>query len=241
MTIQAEGAQGHAQPERVLLRLWINAFIPRDFEGAEPVPGGPHAGKAMLSAPGPMPMYFLTDQRDFSADPTAHSRMHSELTLALPSCEVVREAHCCDDTVQVDPETGEELCRETPSTDDMAFSDFRSSAQARTWSCSLNGSTANACIKVGPIKVSPKLDYKGLFNVTWNEDASEVTIVFDGQVETYPAFEMYASLDGGQAETVFQLPVEPGTSPMNLAGPPTRAVLKQVTLSRMSDARRSNA
>src|SRR5690606_928190 len=98
MTSQAVDTQQDGA-RRVLLRIWLNGFIPRDFEGIETLAHGPHAGKTILSAPGPVPMWFLTDQRDFSEEPNAHSRAHSELTLALPSCEVVREAHKCDDTV----------------------------------------------------------------------------------------------------------------------------------------------
>lgn len=231
MTVNASAQQDDVR-QRVILRVWLNAFIPVDLEGAERVSSGPHAGKTMLSSPGPVDAWFLTDQRGFSDEPTAHSRMHSEFMLALPTCDVLREDHCCDDTVQVDPETGEELCRETPDTADMAFSEYKASPQARAWTCTLSGSTRNACLKLGPIKVSPNLDYRGVFNLAWSEDLREVTLVFDGLVETYPAFEMYASLDGGPIVPVFRLGVEEGTTPANLAGAPTRSVLEQVKLTR---------
>lgn len=227
-----ETSHDKAQGQPVRLRLWLNAFIPARMEGVEPVPTGPHVGKTMLPSPGPLDAWFLTDQRGFSDDPTAHSRMHSALELELPSCRIVAEAHCCDDTVQVDPETGEELCCECPETSDMAFRDVRLSQEAQTWSVTLAGSTKNACLKVGPVKVSPNLDYNGVFTVMWNDDLSIVTVLFEGHVETYPAFELYAALDDQPPVAVFQLPVEPGTTPTNLVGPPTRAVTEQVRLNR---------
>ena len=225
-------ASGTANGPPQRLRLWLNAFIPIDLEGAEVVKVGPHAGKTMLPTPGPVDGWFLTDERGFSSEPSAHSRMHSEIELALPGFEVMREHHCCDDTVQVDKDTGEEVCREAATTEHMVFEDFRLAAKARTWTCHLHGSTRNACLKVGPIKVSPNLDYDAGISVMWNETMTEFAVIFDGAVETYPAFELYASLDGGAPVTVLQAPVVPGTTPMNLAGPPTRALLERALLTR---------
>ena len=223
---------GAAQGKPQSLRLWLNAFIPIDLEGAEVVKAGAHAGKTMLPTPGPVDLWFLTDERGFSNAPDANSRMHSEIELWLPTFEVQRELHCCDDTIQVDKETGEVVCRETASTENMAFGDIQLAADARSWRCRLHGATKNSCLKVGPIKVSPNLDYDAAISILWNEKLTEFTITFDGLVETYPAFELYASLDGGPAVTVFRLPAAPGTSPVNLAGPPTRAVLESAVLTR---------
>ena len=228
MSGSAASGAANGPPQR--LRLWLNAFIPVDLEGAEGVRAGPNAGKTMLPMPGPVDVWFLTDQRGFSAEPTAHSRMHSEIELALPSFVVLREFHCCDDTVQVDKDSGEEVCREAASTEHMVFEALQLAAEARTWTCRLHGSTKNACLKVGPIKVSPNLDYDAAISVMWNAAMTEFTVVFDGTVETYPAFEMYAALDGGAPVTVLQASVVPGKTPINLAGPPARALLERAVL-----------
>lgn len=66
------------------VKFWINAFIPRDVSGyTKPVPGGPHRGKTMIPGPNPVSDCYLTDQRDFSNDIHAKSRMHSEFRMAL--------------------------------------------------------------------------------------------------------------------------------------------------------------
>jgi hypothetical protein len=233
MVMTSDNNERSSEDERsVRLRMWLNAFIPRDLDGVQTVPAGPHQGKTMLPSPGPVDAWFLTDQRGFSDDPTAHSRMHSEIEVALPAGNVLSETHCCDDTVQVDPETGEELCCENPDTGDMEFRDVRASAAGQTLTVALTGSTKNACLKLGPIKISPNLDYSGDITVIWNDDLSEFNVIFEGLIESYPAFEMYASLDGSAPVAVFKVPVEPDATPANLAGPPTRAVKERATLKR---------
>lgn len=221
---------GSAPPQR--LRIWLNAFIPMDLEGVEVVKAGAHAGKMMLPTPGPVDAWFLTDARGFSSDPTAPSRMHSEIELALPSFVVVREMHCCDDTVQIDRESGEELCREAASTEHMTFDNFQLDEGVRSWTCHLHGSTKNACLKVGPVKVSPNLDYDGEIRVLWDEALREIIVIFEGAVETYPAFEMYASVDHRAPVTILRASVEPGTTPISLAGPPTRQLNERAIITR---------
>jgi hypothetical protein len=52
------------------VRLWMKAFIPKEIEGAKLIAAGPHRGKTMLTSPGPINAWFLTDERDFSAEPS---------------------------------------------------------------------------------------------------------------------------------------------------------------------------
>lgn len=222
------GGQGAPQQ----LRLWFNAFIPGDLEGCKEVEAGAHSGRSILPSPGPVDAWFLTDQRDFSPALDASSRMHSEIVLSLPAFEIVDEVHRCDETVQIDPATGEELCREAADTDAMEFSEVELLATGRTWSCRLAGSTKNACLKLGPVKVSPNLDYDLKLTVVWTEDWREVTFVIDGNIEPYPSFEMYAALDDAEPVALLNAGVEAGTTPVNLVGPPTRAVLETIKIKR---------
>lgn len=213
------------------VRIWFKSFIPVDMEGTEPVPDGPHAGKTMFRSPGPLEAWFLTDQRGFSTDPNAEARMHSEIKLDLANFAVVRQSHRCDPSIQVDHKTGTEDCHETADTDDMTFKDIELSPDTGRISFHLHGSTKNACLKVGPVKLSPNLDYDGDIDVMLGNDRSQATVTFDGHIETYPAFEMYVSVNGGPPVTVFQAPVEPGSTPVFLAGPPSRAIHESVTIS----------
>ncbi len=213
------------------VRLWFKSFIPFDLEGALSVPAGPHVGKTMLPSPGPIDAWFLTDGREFSLELGALARMHSEVELDFVNFSLLRELHKCDPTVQVDHKTGEELCCEVADIDNMAFADFKFSSRLRTMSMSLKGSTKNACLKLGSLKISPNLDYEGDISLRLHDNECDLTVVFEGKIETYPAFEMYVTVNDGSAVPVFQMPVEPDATPLSLIGPPQRSVNQSVTVS----------
>ncbi len=215
--------------ERV--RIWFKSFVPGDLEGAESVPAGSHMGKSMFRSPGPIESWFLTDQRGFSADPDASSRMHSEIELDMQNFRTIHELHKCDPTIQVDHKKGTEDCRETADSSDMRFTDFRISEEAKQIFMHLHGSAKNACLKLGPINLSPSLDYDVDIIVSINDSGHETTVSVNGQIEPYPAFEMYMTINSGPVVTVFQEPVEPGRTPAILIGPPQRAIHKSVTAS----------
>lgn len=206
------------------VRLWLKVFIPEEVEGAERVPAGPHQGKTMLHSPNPVALWFLTDGRGFDSSPEAPSRMHSEIELDLLGFEVIREFHQCGSTIQVNHETGEEECHETANTDEMRFEDIKLLPDMRIISMKLKGSTKNACLKLATVKLSPNVDYEGEISLRLHENLSELTVKFHGEIETYPAFEMYLMINDGAAVPVFQLPVAPEANPLSLIGPPTRAV-----------------
>src|SRR5829696_7973090 len=64
------------------VKIWINAFIPHDVPGlTKPYPKDPKM--SMLPGPTDFNDCFLTDQRSFSSDPRAKSRMHSEVELDI--------------------------------------------------------------------------------------------------------------------------------------------------------------
>lgn len=228
MTTIQSGSQG-AVGSIVTLRLWINAFIPRNLEGAKIVAGsGEHSGKTMLPTPGPINAWFLTDQREFSSALDAHSRMHSEIEFDLAAMAIRNEVHRCHPTVQVDDATGEALCTESADTSGMAFSDFQVAPGQQSLSISLKGSTKNPCLKIGPVKITPNLDYEGTITVDIRDERHSALITFDGSIEVYPAFEMYASVNGGAPYILFREDVVPGTTPTLLAGPPTRRITHQL-------------
>lgn len=206
------------------LRLWLNAFIPPDLEETKPVTAGQHTGKAMLPTPGPVNAWFLTDNRHFSNDPDAHSRMHSEIELDMVAFRVLNELHRCHPTIELDEQTGEEICHEAADTSHMKFEDVQFDQASKSVSMKLTGSTKNPCLKVGPVKLTPNLDYSGTILIALHEDGQQASITFNGHVETYPAFEMYVSVNGGAPVTVFQLPVVSGKTAANLVGPAARPV-----------------
>jgi hypothetical protein len=211
-----------------IVKIWLNAFIPKDLDSAQPVPGTKHSGKTMLPTPGPMNAWFLTDQRGFSSDNDVSSRMHSEIEIDIMKQQIARELHQCWDSVQVDSENGEEQCRDAADTTEMAFSHFQVAHHGRAFSLDLKAASKNPCLKFASMAVSPNLDYEGKITITVDEDYREALVTFEGKIETYPAFECYVSANGGPPQTLFLAEVVPGTNPLNLVGPPVRPMSVRV-------------
>lgn len=213
------------------LKIWLKVFIPHDIATAKTVPGsGPHAGKTMLPSPLPLTAHFLTDQRGFSPYLDAHCRMHSEIEIDTDNAQMICQFHTCYPTIQVDPDTGDEKCYQSADTRDMYFSDFRVTDGGLTMAVDVHGSTKNPCLQIANIKLSPNLDYEGTLAIYLQEDKRKAILLFDGKIEEYPAFEMYAIVNDGPTQVIFQEPIKPGSSIVNLVGAPSRAVNYRVEL-----------
>jgi hypothetical protein len=85
------------------VKFWINAFIPKIIPGyTRPVPGNP----MLTMIPGPVLVTgsdcYYTDQRDFSNEIHASSRMHSEGRVEFRSSRdpVMTQWHNCDTTTE---------------------------------------------------------------------------------------------------------------------------------------------
>jgi hypothetical protein len=201
------------------IRLWVNAFIPKDVAGLTiELPGGDTA------IPGPIPGVsdaFLTDQRTFSSDPLASSRMHSELEIlvdrAMPS---IITSHRCGETVEVDAEDGDVEGRDTAETNRMSFHNLRI-LSSTTLSLQYR-SAANNPLVTG----SPDIDFDGTILV----DLTAMTVTIDGRIDEFPAFEAYVTRDGSAPTTLFQEPPHPGVAPWNLFGPANRPIGRSVPL-----------
>src|SRR5438309_12117762 len=101
--------------------VWLNAFVPWDISGlTATVPDGPHAGKTAIAD---STLFHLTDQRAFSNDPLASSRMHSRVSIDLAGSEpAVTVTHRCDWAISCNREGGEIVCRARASTRRMVDS-----------------------------------------------------------------------------------------------------------------------
>ena len=91
--------------------VWINAFIPRNVPGFTiPYPKDPTL--TMIHGPfNAVSDCFLTDQRSFSSNIAAPSRLHSEITIDLTRREVVSQDSLSYPTHEVDCEDGDEECK----------------------------------------------------------------------------------------------------------------------------------
>lgn len=208
------------------MKLWLKAFVPGSYDHAIAVPGtGEHAGKTMLML---LNRAFLTDQRSFSNDIHAIARMHSEIEIDLVRGKQVYEFHHCYETIEVDVKTGEEKCRKLGDTENMHFSDVEIHDDKLGCSFALKASSKNPCISIATVKIMPNLDYEGTIRITCAEDRKSAAVSFEGLVEAYPAYEMYAAVNGGEPQTIFQVPIAEGASRADILGAPTRIVSAQV-------------
>lgn len=207
------------------VKLWVNAFIPSTYAGAQLIEAGDHAGKTMLTTLWVVNRCFLTDDREFSPDLHAMSRMHSEIEIDVQRKKVIYEFHHCHETVEIDCATGEERCRAFGDTKNMVFENFVAEGDGETYRVDLKASAKNPCLKVANVKVSPNVDLFGTITIKLNWDGSGAAVRFEGMIETYPAFEMYAAFNGSEVGTpIFQIDVEDGATAANITGPPTRPV-----------------
>jgi hypothetical protein len=208
------------------IKLWVKAFIPVEYGEPLDTPDiGEHAGKTAMTL---LNRTFLTDQRSFSDDIHASARMHSEVEIDLVRSKQVYEFHHCYETIELDSKTGREKCRKLGGTENMHFSDVEFWENGLGFSIALKASAKNPCIAVATVKITPNLDYEGTIRVALTEDRQSAAVSFEGLVEAYPAFEMYASVNGGASQPIFRVPVAEGASPAAMMGPPNRPVSEQV-------------
>jgi sulfur transfer complex TusBCD TusB component (DsrH family) len=207
-----------------IIKIWLKAFIPIDSEGSAPVPGD--SSKTMLLT-GPVDRCFLTDERRFSEDIDAKARMHSEIEIDLRARTLLNELHKCYETTEIDCHTSEVKCVDYADSSHMSWSNFQVSPEGAI-SVDLSGSTHNPCMKMAGVDVSPNLDYNGTLTIVLLDNG--VSVAFKGNIETYPAFEMYAVVDGGAPQIIFQEDIVPGANLISLTGPPRRTISYQVKI-----------
>jgi len=197
------------------VKFWLNSFIPRDIPGqTEPAPN--HPEQTMIN-PRFIPGCYLTDNRGFSNDVHAYSRLHSEIVIGVSGPRLLGEWHHGDYTRRIDCQTGEEVCTQQADTSRMHFSGLRGAASS-VIQIDLMGSGHDPCtFGAGLIG---DIDYIG--TVTINVNAR--TVGFSGRVEPFPAFEAYATANDGAGALVFVIGPDPQAGPFSLAGPPNRQV-----------------
>ncbi len=198
------------------LQIWICSFIPQSIAGyTRPLPGG--GAKTMIPGPLPTSDCFLTDQRTFSNSPTASSRTRSRVEINTAAMTLISQAHHCDNTVEVDCEDGDVECNKTPDANNLKVSNFISSGGK----CSFvfEGGAGNPCAGAA----APSIDW--FINVTVEKQGGGISVRLGpgSFVEPFPAFEMYASMNG-VTKPVFQRSPDAGATPWDLFGAPNKAV-----------------
>jgi hypothetical protein len=206
--------------------VWLKAFIPLDVPGlTRPAPGW---GDATMVDHPLIPGCYLTDSRGFSPDWNASARMTSVVAIFPPTMEM-DQLHYCDYTVRLDCDSGAVTCHQQADASRMTFLNFRGVA-GYNQEVDLVGAGANPC--AFGAQWFGDIDYNGSLAV----DAPSRQVLFQGYVEPFPAFEMYAvALSGPVPDPLigaplFQKPPLPGATPLDLPGPANQFVWGIVTV-----------
>ena len=205
------------------VKIWLKVFIPRNISGyTKTVPSGIHAGKTMIPGPTPASDCFLTDNRDFDSNIAAPARMHSEIKIDVTNetPTIINQFHFCGQTHEINCKIGEEECSQTASNSGMRFFNLRGS-RSSSINIDLEGAANNPCA-IG----SPYIDYKGTLTI----NISTRSVAFDGLIEPFPAFEMYATANDGSGNPLFRIGPLPDTTPWNLFGGATRTARGSTTI-----------
>jgi hypothetical protein len=190
----------------------MNAFIPVNVPGyTRVVPAAPYKDLTMIPGPFAYSDCFLTDQRNFSSAVHAKSRMHCEARLDLRGTPpVLTQYHNCDWTTECDCEDGAEECHDKGGTGDMNFAllpvvngRIQLQLEANAW---------NPCSPSSA--VGGEIDMQASFVI----DLNTKTVRFSGIVDSFPAFEAYATVNDGAGVKIFNLAPPKGNTVMTLPG-----------------------
>jgi PKD repeat protein len=203
------------------VKLWINAFIPSSIPGLTLTAPAPFAPSTVIR--GPEPLYqlngalYMTDQRSFSSDPSASARMHSEVWLDVTFGPLLQnEIERTDRTEeigQLSPQPYSVACLKAADTSRMHFQNVRGSSDLIQ--IDIAAAANNPCTAPLSILPTPDISYTGTITI----DVPARTISFNGFIDSFPAFEMYAAINNHPPLTLFMIPPPPGNDPWNLFGP----------------------
>jgi hypothetical protein len=203
---QAANSTGSTDIRIHSIRLWVNVFIP-DHK----VSGAGHC--------------FLGDDRGFDPATTASSRLQADVTitgLGTAEAKMATPDIHCGLTRMVDCTT-EEVLDSAIATPAGTFTGFSAgntvadpeggvhdNANAYVATVSLDVSAADPLVAVAPTVGA---------DLYFSIDPVGGTVTVNGVVDHWPAFEGYASVDGGAPITLFQLSPASGTDPYTLLQP----------------------
>src|SRR5262249_3404702 len=163
---------------------------------------------------------YLTDQRGFSNEIHAKSRMHSEFKVDVSGptlIPVMTQWHNCDFTTECECRKGNVECYKKGNTNRMKFELLTGLTRGLIivrMECAAN----NPCSP--PSRFFGDIDYTG--NITINVE--QRSLEFDGKIDQFPAFEAYATINDGAGVPLFRIPPPGGHSVMNLPGRANRPV-----------------
>jgi hypothetical protein len=203
------------------ISVWLNAFIPGNAPGfTKPVPGGVHAGKTMLDTGDGN--CFLSNGRDFSSDPNAESMLQSrvdvEIAKATRAIRLTAQIHRWGRIITVAPDTGKVMCDSPPGPVEPQPNRLKaevtriSLSSQNDFNLSIIGQVPPPCLSgmraptynVG-VGVHMVISIKPPSPIRQEEI---MVLTARGIIENLPAFELYASINGGASTRVFAFGLE---------------------------------
>jgi hypothetical protein len=233
------------------LSLWLNAFIPRTVIGyTRVIPTGIHRVKTAVPLPAlallnPLNWKvhtdngFLTDQRAFDPSPTASVRMRSRAVVELSPLSLVSQAHESSGTTQVDMVSGVVRGFAVADMFNCSFTAVAPTIRLAPTSPllpspSYPATSPNLTLRLSAEASDPlvsaacDIDYEGTFVIAPGTDTGIVRVNFDGLLDSFPAFECYASFNG-VTKVLFTSPPPPGNTVTDLPGSANRPIAGSVS------------
>lgn len=151
---------------------------------------------------------FLTDQRNFSNNRRASSRMHSEARVDLTVVPAaMTQAHRCDKSAECDVRNGEVIREHRASTSKMNFTLTEAEPLL-----SLELSCKSANPRAQEVLEFTEIEYRGGVVI----DVERRSIMIDLMICLFPAFEAYAAINDGAGEILFRHAPPPGILGLSL-------------------------
>jgi hypothetical protein len=217
------------------VKFWINAFIP--IFVCEQI-GGTYAVRVQGTYPGlpwPQTWYLAGDQREFSDDIHASSRLHSEVEIGgldQSDRSINFQWHACGESHALDAD-GNITERATAPTTDMSFSNLRRNQTADPNGGVIDDSANPNLVQIDvsgsgrvPFDVAPyvpSIDYVG----TLSFDPDSRTARFRGGIDGFPSYEVYVAVDNAAP---VQLGAFKANDPFDLVGDANHHVDVSVTV-----------
>lgn len=173
--------------------FWLNAFLPWSIPGATTnLRQGPYAGYTAIAGP----RYCLTDQRGFSSNIGAESRMQSAVIIDFSgSTPAMIQQHRCNYTTECDRKSGRVLRREKSNTSRMKFT--LASAEPTVvihMDCVASNPCTSAAWAFGDI------EYKGAIAINQEKRSIAINLM----IGVFPAYEGYAAINNGIGAILFR-------------------------------------
>jgi hypothetical protein len=139
----------------------------------------------------------------------------AEIQLLPPA--LINQNYRTSGTTEIKKSTGEETCFDYANMSKCQFNNFSAKPDLlMPWNSitklSVEGAASDPCVNL-----AADVDYKGNFEIVYSARRGIVVVEFGGLTDSFPAFEMYASLNG-ITKTLFRVPPPPGNTVVNLLG-----------------------